>query len=73
MELQEEIVELLDEVLTERQRQVIQMYFWDEMTQEEIGKELGIAQKNVSTNSQNALEALRGYINIDDEYVTVYK
>ena len=38
VETQEEICELLDEVLTERQRQVIEMYFWQEKTQEEIGE-----------------------------------
>ena len=66
VELQEEIVELLDRVLTERQRKVIHMYFWEEMTQEEIGEVLGIAQKNVSTNLQNSLDILRNCINMEE-------
>ena len=59
IELQEEIQELLDTVLTERQKQVIYMYFWENMTQEEIAKELGIQKQNVSNYIQNSLEKLR--------------
>lgn len=59
VELQEEIVELLGEVLTERQRQVVQMYFWDGMTQEKIAKMLGIKQNTVSQLLTNSLEILR--------------
>lgn len=66
VELQEEIVELLNDVLTERQRQVIEMYFWDGMTQEEIAKEIGIRQQNVQSYLQKALEKLRKSIKIDD-------
>lgn len=66
IELQEEIVELLEDVLTERQKQVICMYFWEGMTQEQIGKKLGIAQKNVSTNLQNSLDTLKKCINYDE-------
>ena len=66
VELQEEIVDLLDEVLTERQKQVVQMYFWDGMTQEKIAKELCIAQKNVSINLQNAIEVLRNCVKSSD-------
>lgn len=66
VELQEEIVELLDEVLTERQKQVVYMYFWEDRTQEQIAKKLGIAQKNVSVNLQNSLEILRNNINYSE-------
>ena len=66
VELQEEIVELLDEVLTERQRQVVEMYFWQGMTQEKIARGLEIAQKNVSVNLQNAIEILRNCIKSSD-------
>lgn len=66
IELQEEICELLDDVLTERQRQVIEMYYWDEITQDKIAKKLGINQQNVQSYIQNSLEKLRKCIKIDD-------
>lgn len=66
VELQEEIVELLDRVLTERQRKVIHMYFWEEMTQEEIGEVLGLKQNTISQIITNSLEILRDCINMDE-------
>jgi len=33
--------------LTEQQMQVTWLYYWEKLTQTEIGKKLGIAQKNV--------------------------
>jgi len=66
VELQEEIVDLLDEVLTERQRQVVEMYFWDEMTMEQISRKMGLDKSNVSRNLQNALDLLRKRINIEE-------
>ena len=66
VELQEEIAELLDEVLTDRQKQVVQMYFWDGMTQKKIGKKLGLDRVTVTQYIQNSLEKLRKCIKIDD-------
>lgn len=60
------ICELLNDVLTERQRQVIEMYYWDGMTQEKIARGLGINQQNVQSYIQNSLEKLRKCIKIDD-------
>ena len=65
VELQEEIVELLDDVLTERQRQVIEMYYWDGMTQEKIGKKLGLDKSTINRIIANSLEVLRECINND--------
>lgn len=59
VELQEEIVELLDEVLTERQKQVVEMYFFDGMTQEKIARELGIDRVAATQHIQKSLEKLR--------------
>lgn len=59
VELQEEICELLDDVLTERQRQVIEMYYWDGMTQEKIGKKLGISRQAINETLSKSLELLR--------------
>ena len=66
VELQEEIVELLDRVLTERQRKVIHMYFWEEMTQEEIGQALGTTQQAIAKTITNSLEILRDCINMEE-------
>lgn len=33
--------------LTDQQMQVVWLYYWEKLTQVEIGKKLGIAQKNV--------------------------
>ena len=66
VELQEEICELLNEVLTERQKQAIDMYFWQEKTQEEIGEILGISQQAITKIITNSLEILRECIDIDE-------
>lgn len=65
-ELQEEVVELLDNVLTERQRKVIYEYFWNEMTQEEIGELLGMSHRGVGKIIENSLNILRKCINIEE-------
>lgn len=66
IELQEEIVELLDEVLTERQRQVVHMYFWEGMTQDKIAKKIGLTQQGIGKILENSLEMLRKSINYDE-------
>ena len=66
VEMQEEIVELLDRVLTERQREVVEMYFWMGMTQEQISEKLGLSRQTVTDYVQNSLEKLRIYIKKDD-------
>ncbi len=73
VETQEYIVELLDNVLTERQKKIIYMYFWNDMTQDEIGREIGIAQKNVHRNIENSLKTLQEHINLSEvsEILTV--
>lgn len=62
VELQEEIIDLLDKTLTERQRHVVNLYYFEYKTQDQIAKILGINQKNVSANLSNAIEILRKYI-----------
>lgn len=66
VELQEEIVESLDRVLTERQRKVIHMYFWEEMTQEEIGQALVSTQQAIAKTIMSSLEILRDCINMEE-------
>ena len=45
--------------LTARQREVVVMYFWDNMTQQEIAEELGITQQAVSLYIDYSLKKLR--------------
>ena len=59
VEMQEEIVELLDRVLAERQREVVEMYFWEGMTQEQIGKVLGVTRQAVNEILGKSLELLK--------------
>ena len=66
VELQEEVCELLDDVLTERQRQVIDMYFWQNKTQDEIGKLLGVDKSTIHRIIANSLEILRDCIVFDE-------
>ena len=47
------------EKLTSRQREVVIMYFWHNMTQQEIAEELGITQQAVSLYIDYSLKKLR--------------
>ncbi len=66
VELQEEMCELLDDVLTERQRQVVDLYFWEEMTQEEIGEKLRVDKSTINRIIAKSLEMLRDCINMEE-------
>jgi RNA polymerase sigma-B factor len=48
--------------LTPRERSIMAMRFYDEMSQSEIAKKLGISQMHVSRLQRAALEQLRGYL-----------
>ena len=62
VEMQEEIVELLDRVLTERQREVVEMYFWEGKSQDDIADKFDITQQAVAKILSNSLESLRNTI-----------
>ena len=49
----------LDE-LTDRQMECIEMYFWGEMTQQEIADDLGIGQSRVAQHISAGIKKLRG-------------
>ena len=66
IEFQEEIIDLLDKVLTERQKQVVNLYYFENRTQEQIGKVLGVDKATVSRNLQNSIEVLRIYAKSSD-------
>lgn len=66
VETQEEIIDLLDKVLTERQKQVINLYYFEENTQEQIGKLLGITQRGVGKIIENSIEVMRKHVKSSD-------
>lgn len=68
VELQEEILELMNKVLTERQRQVVHFYFWEKKTQDEIANKLGIDRATVTHYIRISLAKLRNYIKYDEIY-----
>jgi RNA polymerase sigma factor (sigma-70 family) len=47
-ELWPRIRELIDEVLTERQREVVLLYYLEELNQRQIAERLGLSQQSVS-------------------------
>ncbi len=65
-EFEEEMAELLDEILTVRQKQVVEMYYFEGMTQEEVADILGIDRVTVTQYLQNSLEKLRNSIKYAD-------
>lgn len=66
IEFQEEIVDLLDKVLTERQKQVVNLYYFEDRTQDQIGELLGVTQPAVVQNLANAIGILRKYVKSSD-------
>lgn len=46
--MRRELEMVIAEVLTDRQREVVELYFFEAMNQRQIGKELGISQQVVS-------------------------
>jgi RNA polymerase sigma-B factor len=50
------------EALDERERRIVELRFFDEMTQSQIAAELGISQMHVSRLLRRALESMRGRI-----------
>lgn len=62
IEFQEEIVDLLDKVLTERQKQVVNLYYFEEKTQEQIGKMLDLSRTRITGLLQESIKTLRKYV-----------
>lgn len=48
--VQDEVVGMLDELLTERQVKITKMYFWDGFTQADIAKELNVSRSAINQN-----------------------
>lgn len=61
-ELQEMLWDMCELILSQRQKEVVYLYYWKNMTMEQIGKKIGIDKSNVSRNLQNSIEKLREHI-----------
>ncbi len=57
-----DLIERAMQHLTPRERAIMAMRFYDEMSQSEIAKRLGISQMHVSRLQRAALEQLRQYL-----------
>jgi RNA polymerase sigma-B factor len=57
-----EVLERAMQHLNERERRIMMMRFFDEMSQSEVAKRLGISQMHVSRLQRAALEQLRKYL-----------
>jgi RNA polymerase sigma-B factor len=57
-----DVLERAMQHLTPRERAIMAMRFYDEMSQSEIAKRLGISQMHVSRLQRAALEQLRQYL-----------
>jgi len=57
-----EVLERAMQHLNERERRIMMMRFFDEMSQSEVAKRLGISQMHVSRLQRAALEQLRQYL-----------
>ena len=55
---EDSIAELLD-CLTDRQRQIVKLYFFEQLTQQQIADALGIRQQSVTDALRAALKRMR--------------
>ena len=62
---QKMVLEKAFQVLTERERDIIRMTFFDNLSQKQAGEKLGISQMHVSRLQRRALRKLREAIRIE--------
>ncbi len=58
-EMKSSLYEAIDEDLTKRQKEMIQMYYFDDMVMHEIANELGVTKGNVSTTIKRGLNRIK--------------
>ncbi|RAL22042.1 RNA polymerase sigma factor SigB [Thermoflavimicrobium daqui] len=59
------LLEKVFHVLTEREREILQMTFFDHLSQKQVGEQLGISQMHVSRLQRRALKKLRQAIRME--------
>lgn len=63
IELQDDIQSIMSETLTDKQEEIVRMYFYDSYNQEEIADLLGVSQQAVQSTIKVSLEKLALKIN----------
>lgn len=64
--------DIIDEVLTERQKEIIEYVFFDNYTQKETAEMLGINPSTVSRHIKASLRKMRRYFELCDEAIKYY-
>ncbi len=59
MEMRESLYKAIDEDLTDRQKEMIQMYYFNDMVMEEIADKLGVTKGNVSITIKRGLNRIK--------------
>ena len=62
--LQNEILVMLKELLTDKQYTCMYMYYYERFTQEQIADKLGMTHQNVSTHISNSVDIIRNSENL---------
>ncbi|MDE5936560.1 MAG: sigma-70 family RNA polymerase sigma factor [Ruminococcus sp.] len=71
LEMQKKLVTAINK-LTMRQREVVEMYFFQEMTQQEIADALGIRQQSVCECYSSAIKALQKHMQIQQKFSCIF-
>ena len=60
--IEKELIEELLQTLTERQKEIIYLYFWEQMNQQDIAKCLGISQQTVWGTIKRSIEIMKKHL-----------
>ena len=61
--IEKELIKELLQTLTERQKEIIYLYFWEQMNQMDIAKSLGISQQTVAGTIKRSIEIMKKHAN----------
>ena len=61
--IEKELIKELLQTLTERQKEIIYLYFWEQMNQMDIAKSLGISQQTVAGTIKGSIEIMKKHAN----------
>ena len=62
-DVEKELIKELLQTLTERQKEIIYLYFWEQMNQMDIAKSLGISQQTVAGTIKRSIEIMKKHAN----------
>lgn len=61
--IEKELIKELLQTLTERPKEIIYLYFWEQMNQMDIAKSLGISQQTVAGTIKRSIEIMKKHAN----------